>query len=175
MKYVDIASRFGDVTLRVTPVAHPWDSAATSPAWDMQLTGQDFDASTVGIEDDDAPQTLPEFCRELADDHKGFDGEKTWEAVGGTIKIRADHDQINATRLYVTLSGGVVPQWNAYAELHVDPFRFDRVAINLQLFGDELLSGEADHEPDAEPQRIDPRERQRGPIKRIGTPDQQAY
>jgi hypothetical protein len=171
MKFVDIESRFGDVTLRVTPVPHPWDTAAEMTAWDMQLTGQDFDASTVAIEDDEAPQTLVEFCRELADEHKGFDGEKTWEAIGGTVKIRADHDQINATRLYVTLTGGVVPQWSASAELHVDPFRFDRVAINLGLFAAELLGGEV--EADGEAERIDPRRRQREPRKKIGTPNPQ--
>lgn len=173
MKYVDIASRFGDVTLRVTPVAHPWDTAAKTPAYDLQLTGQDFDVSTVAIEDDEAPLTLVEFCRGLADEHKGFDGEKTWEALGGTAKIRADHDQINAIRLYVTLSGGVVPRWTAYAEMHVDPGRFDRVAINLGLFGDELINGEVE-DPNAEPERIDPRQRAREPLKRIGTPNPQA-
>ncbi len=169
MKYVDIASRFGDVTLRVTPVPHPWDPAQI--AYDIQLTAVDLDASGVYMEDAEAPQTLVEFCRELADNHKGFDGEKHWQSIGGGLKIRADHDQINATRLYVQLSAGVVPEWTAYAELHVDPFRFDRVAINLKLFRQELLSGEV--EPDGEPQRIDPRKRAREPLKKIGTPNPQ--
>lgn len=172
MKYIDIASRFGDVTLRITPVPHPWDESQV--AYDVQLTGVILDASNVYWEDDGAPQTLKEFARSLADDHKGFDGERTWESAGGALKIRADHDQINATRLYVTLTGGPVPPWSASAELHVDPFRFDRVAINLEIFAGELLAGEVE-DPTAEPPRIDPRERARGPIKRIGTPDQQAY
>ncbi len=172
MNYVDIASRFGDVTLRVTPVRHPWDAASALPAWDVQLTAPNLDASGVYVHDDDAPQTLPEFCRELAEAHKGFDGEKLWESAGGELKIRADHDQINATRLYVTLTGGVVPRWSAYAELHVDPGRFDRVAINLELFATELLAGEAGD--DEEPERIDPRARARQPQKKIGTPNPQA-
>lgn len=172
MKHIDIASRFGDVTLRITPVPHPWDESQV--AYDVQLTGVILDASNVYWEDDDAPQSLQEFARGLADDHKGFDGERTWESAGGALKIRADHDQINATRLYVTLTGGPVPPWNAGAELHVDPFRFDRVAINLELFAKEIVAGEVE-DPTAEPARIDPRERARGPIKRIGTPDQQAY
>jgi hypothetical protein len=172
MKYVDIASRFGDVTLRVTPVAHPWDTAAARPAFDVQLTAPNLDVSVVAIEDDEAPQTLIAFCRELADEHKGFDYDKRWESLGGDLKIRADHDQINATRLYVTLSGGVVPRWTASAELHVDPLRFDRVAINLGLFGDALIAGEVE-DPHAEPQRIDPRQRAREPKRRIGTPNPQ--
>lgn len=171
MKHIDIASRFGDVTLRITPVAHPWDESQV--AYDVQLTGVILDASNVYWEDADAPQTLVEFTRGLADDHKGFDGERTWESAGGALRIRAEHDQINATRVYATLTGGPVPPWSASAELHVDPFRFDRVAINLELFAKELLAGEVD--PTAEPPRIDPRERARRPIKRIGTPDQQAY
>lgn len=172
MKFIDIASRFGDVTLRLTPVPHPWNDSQV--AYDVQLTGVILDASNVYVEADDAPQTLIEFCRGLADDHKGFDGERTWESAGAALTIRADHDQINATRLYVTLTGGPVPPWSASAELHVDPFRFDRVATNLALFGDELLAGEVE-DPTAEPPRIDPRHRAAGPIKRIGTPDQQAY
>lgn len=164
MKYVDIESRFGDVTLRVTPVPHPWDPEADRPGWDVQLTGHDLDASGVYVEDDEAPQTLVEFCRELADEHKGFDGEKRWESAGGELEIRADHDQVNTTRLYVTLAGGPPPRWSASAELHVDPLRFDRVYKNLELYGDEVLSGEV--EAGAEPQRIDPRE----PRKKIGTP-----
>lgn len=174
MKYVDIASRFGDVTLRITPVPHPWDGAGARPAMDIQLTGEEFDASAIVIEDDDAPQSFVEFCRELAEEQKGFDGEKHWGSLGEGLEIRADHDQINATRLYVTLRGGVIPQWSAYAELHVDPGRFDRVAINLELFATELLEGDPVPD-DAEPLRIDPRQRAREPLKRIGTPDQQAY
>jgi hypothetical protein len=167
MKHVDIESRFGDVTLRIAPVPHPWESSQV--AYDVQLTGVILDASDVYVEDNEAPQTLIEFCRGLADDHKGFDGERVWASAGGALKIRADHDQINATRLYVTLTGGPVPPWSAYAELHVDPFRFDRVAINLELFGKELLAGEVE-DPTAEPDRIDPRKRSREPRKKIGTP-----
>jgi hypothetical protein len=171
MKYVDIASRFGDVTLRVTPVPHPWDDSKI--AYDVQLTGVILDASAVYMEADDAPQTLVEFCRGLADDHKGFDGERIWESAGGALKIRADHDQINATRIYATLTGGPVPHWTASPDLLVDPFRCDRVAINLELFGNELLAGEV-ADPTHEPPRIDPRERERGPRKKIGTPNPQA-
>jgi hypothetical protein len=172
MKHIDIASRFGDVTLRVTPVPHPWDDSQV--AYDVQLTGVILDASNVYFEDAEAPQTLTEFCQALADDHKGFDGERVWNSAGEALKIRADHDQINATRLYVTLTGGPVPPWSAYAELHVDPYRFDRVAKNLVLFSGELLAGEVE-DPTAEPARIDPRHRASKPLKRIGTPDQQAY
>jgi hypothetical protein len=63
-----------------------------------------------------------------------------------------------------------VPPWSASAELHVDPFRFDRVSINLELFAQELLAGEVD-DPTQEPPRLDPRERARGPRKKIGTPN----
>jgi hypothetical protein len=168
MKFVDIESRFGDVTLRVTPVPHPWDESKI--AYDVQLTGVILDASAVYMEADDAPQTLAEFCRGLADDHKGFDGERVWESAGGALKIRADHDQINTTRVYATLTGGPVPPWSASAELHVDPFRFDRVSINLDLYAQELLAGEVE-DPTQEPPRIDPRERERAPRKKIGTPN----
>jgi hypothetical protein len=173
MKYLDIASRFGDVTLRVTPVPHPWETGQV--AYDVQLTAVDLDASGVYMEDADAPQTLVEFARELADNHKGFDGDRNWQSAGGALKLRADHDQINATRLYVSLTAGVVPEWTANAELHVDPFRFDRVAINVELFAKEIISGEVEIEEGAEPVRIDPRQRSREPVKRIGTPDQHAY
>ncbi|HWI07847.1 MAG TPA: hypothetical protein VNT54_10060, partial [Solirubrobacteraceae bacterium] len=86
MRYVDIESRFGDVILRITPVPHPWNDGQV--AYDVQLTGVILDASNVYTEADDAPQTLVGFCRGLAEDHKGFDGERVWESAdalqGGT-------------------------------------------------------------------------------------------
>ena len=170
MRYVDIASRFGDVTLRVTPVPHPWNDGQV--AYDVQLTGDILDASNVYMEAEDASESLAAFCRGLADDHKGFDGERRWESAGRALTIRADHDQINATRLYVTLTGGPVPPWSASAELHVDPFRFDQVASNLELFGKALLAGEVEDATE-EPPRIDPRKRSREPRKKIGTPNPQ--
>jgi hypothetical protein len=168
MNYVDIVSRVGDVTLRVTPIRQPWDTETTQPAYDMQVTAPpDLDASGIFVEDDESPQTLTGFFRELADDHKGWDGDKHWQSLGADLKIRADHDQLNTTRLYVTLTGGVVPQWTLYAELHVDPGRFDRVSLNLELYGERLF-GE-DYDPDGEPVRIDPRQAAREPIRRIGS------
>ncbi|MDP2711588.1 MAG: DUF6228 family protein [Solirubrobacteraceae bacterium] len=169
MNYVDIVSRFGDVTLRVTPIRHPWDTETTQPAWDIQLTGPELDVSGRYFEDPESPQTLPEFCAELAEHHKGWDGDKGWQSAGGDITLRANHDQVNTTRLQATLTGGVVPRWTAYSELHVDPFRFDQVAKNLELYGGELFGDEYD--PEAEPVRRDPRQLARDPVRRIGTPD----
>jgi hypothetical protein len=167
MKFVDIESRFGDVVLRVTPVRHPWDTTTKKPAWDFQLVAVDLDASGVYLEDPDAPQTLTEFLRELDDNHQGFDGEKHWQSVGGLLKIRADHDQINTTRLYVTLTGGVTPEWTAQAELHVDPRRFDRVTLNCELYAAELHGDEYDES--AEPERIDSRQKTRDGVRKIGS------
>lgn len=171
MKFVDIVSRFGDTTLRVTPVRHPWDSETTQPAWDMQLTGPELDVSSRYIEDPDSPQTLVEFCEELAAEHKGWDGDKAWQSAGGDVTLSARHDQINTTIVTATLSGGVVPRWTAIAEIHVDPLRFDRVAKNLRLYGEELFGDEYD--PSAEPVRRNPRQIAAEPIRRIGTPDQE--
>lgn len=170
MKFVDIVSRFGDVTLRITPVRHPWD-ASPAAAWDMQLTGPELDCSSVYVEDSEAPQTLIEYFAELAAEHKGWDGEKSWASAGGDVKLSASHDQVNTTRLNATLTGGVVPRWSVFSEVHVDPFRFDRVYKNLELYIEELHGDE--HDDEAEPVRRDPRAIARGPIKRIGTPDQE--
>lgn len=150
---------------------HPWDSETIQPAWDMQLTGPELDVSSRYVEDPESPQTLVQFCEELAAEHKGWDGEKTWQSAGGDVKLSAGHDQINTTRLTATLTGGVVPRWTAISELHVDPLRFDRVAKNLQLYGEELFGDEYDE--DAEPVRRNPRQIAGQPIKRIGTPDQE--
>lgn len=169
MKFVDVVSRFGDTTLRFTPVRHPWDEDTTQPAWDIQLTGPDLDVSGVYVEDPGSPQTLVEYCEELAAEHKGWDGEKTWESAGGDAKLSANHDQVNTTRITATLTGGVVPRWTASCELHVDPYRFDRVAKNLVLYGEELFGDEYD--PDDEPVRRDPRKIAREPFKKIGDPN----
>jgi len=171
VKFVDLVPRFGDVTLRFTPIRHPWDEETTKPAWDIQLSGPDIDVSGTYVEDPDAPQTLVEYCEELAAEHKGWDGEKTWQSAGGDIKLSANHDQVNTTRTTATLTGGVVPRWTASCEVHVDPYRFDRVAKNLVLYGEELFGDEYDE--NGEPERRDPRAIARGPRRRIGTPDQE--
>ena len=171
MKFVDIVSRFGDVTLRVTPMRHPWDTNSTQPAWDMQLTGPDLDCSSVYVEDPESPQTLVEFFAELAAEHKGWDGAKTWASAGGDVKLSASHDQINTTRLDCTLTGGVVPRGSVSSEIHSDPYRFDQVHKNLTVFG-EILFGD-DHDPEGEPVRRAPREIAKKPLKKIGTPEQQ--
>jgi len=173
VKFVDIVSRFGDVTLRVTPVRHPWDTNSTQPAWDMQLTGPDLDCSSVYVEDPESPQTLVEFFAELAAEHKGWDGEKTWQSAGGDITLSANHDQVNTTRMTAMLRGGVVPQWTASCELHVDPFRFDRVAKNLALYGEEIYGDEYDE--NAEPERRDTRKIASEPFKRIGDPSPERW
>jgi hypothetical protein len=170
VKFVDVVSRFGDTTLRFTPVRHPWDTETTQPAWDIQLTGPDLDVSGVYVEDPGSPQTLVEYCEELAAEHKGWDADKTWQSAGADITLSANHDQVNTTRITATLTGGVVPRWTASCELHVDPFRFDRVAKNLVLYGEELFGDEYD--PDDKPVRRDPRKIASEPFKKIGTPAQ---
>ena len=96
-----------------------------------------------------------EYCEELAADHKGWDGDKTWQSAGADIALSANHDQVNTTRLTATLHRRRVPPWTASCELHVDPYRFDRVAKNLALYGEELFGDEYDE--DAQPERRDPR------------------
>ena len=167
MLFIDIESRFGDVILRITPVRHPWDTETQKPAWDVQLVAVDLDSSGLYLEDPEAPQALAAFFRELSDNHQGFDGDKHWQSVGGLLKLRADHDQINTTRLYATLTGGVTPEWSAQAELHVDPRRFDQVSRNVELYGGELFGENLDE--NAEPQRIDPRQRARDGVRKIGS------
>jgi hypothetical protein len=173
VKFVDIVSRFGDTTLRITPVRHPWDTETTEPAWDMQLTGPELDVSSRYLEDPEAPQTFVAFCEELAAEHKGWDGEKTWHSAGGDVKLSARHDQINTTILTATLTGGVVPRWTAISELHVDPLRFDRVAKNLALYGEEIYGDEYDE--DGKPERRDPRKIADEPFKRIGDPSPERW
>lgn len=169
MKFVDIVSRFGDVTFRITPLRHPWDTNTKVPAWDIQLTGPDLDCSSVYVEDAAAPQTLIEYFAELAAEHKGWDGAKTWASAGGDIKLSASHDQVNTTRLDCTLTGGVVPRWSVFTEIHSDPFRFDQVARNLSIWAEDIYA--EGYEPEGEPVRREPRVLAKQPIKRIGTPN----
>ena len=173
MKFVDIVSRFGDTTLRITPVRHPWDTETTQPAWDIQLTGPELDVSGRYIEDPESPQTLVEYCEELAAEHKGWDGDKTWQSAGGDITLSANHDQVNTTRMTATLRGGVVPQWTASCELHVDPYRFDRVAKNLALYGEELFGDEYDEDARARAPR--PAQDRGRAFKKIGDPSPERW
>ena len=151
MNHVDIVSRFGLLTLRLTPVPRPDDVPPSErPAWEARLLKQGLDATIVTQEDPDEPQTLIEFMNEIYAERLGWDGKREWRSRFGALTIVADHDQINTVRLYVQLSGGVIPQWTAYAELHVDPGRFHRVAANLELFNAALADEQAETVPGAE-------------------------
>ena len=75
MKFVDLVSRFGDVTLRTTPIRPPWDKETTQPAWDIQLSGPDIDVSGTYVEDPGAAQTLIEYGEELFGDEYDEDAE----------------------------------------------------------------------------------------------------
>lgn len=138
MNHVDLESRYGSLTLRLAPAPHPDGPQSPAVAWAVRTLNQGLELSLVTPEDPDAPQTLIELFEEIDAEQRGWDGPKQWESRFGALKIVATHDQINAVILKLDLRGGIMPQWTAQAEIHLDPGRFNRVAANLKLYVEQL-------------------------------------
>jgi len=153
MSYVDIVSRFGELTMRLEPVVDPEESERA--AWNVRITGKGpLQAGPVlAREDPDEPQTLLEFFDDINAEQRGWDGEKRWQSLFGNVKITADHDQVNSVRLYIEMRGGPVPQWVLNIQSHTDPGLFAQLGLKLDIYMRAVL-GEVGE--DEAPARISP-------------------
>lgn len=65
---------------------------------------------------------LVRFFRELADDWRGWPGERTYESLGHELRLAASHD--GHVRIAVQLRKSSLPDgWSASAVFSVDPER----------------------------------------------------
>jgi hypothetical protein len=135
------SARISSGRLELTPVAHPTNpEGAQRPTWHVKMTGpHEMSATIVTHENDDEERTLAEFFAWLHEDRLGFDGAREWESFGGALYFHCIHDQINVVKTAVRLRGGFyVAQWTASLMLMMDPGRFDRLALNAELYFDRF-------------------------------------
>ena len=134
------SARISSGRLELRPVDHPREpDSAERPTWNASLTAANLSATIVAPEGDEEERTLAEFFDWIYEDRHGWDGERSWKSeFGGELSMTCVHDQINTVRLRIELRGGVVPQWTATAELHMDPGRFHRLGANAALYFDRF-------------------------------------
>jgi hypothetical protein len=133
------SARISSGRLELTPVAHPREpESAERPTWKASLTATDLAVTIVTPESNEQERTLAEFFDWIYEDRHGWDGEREWQSELGALTMTCIHDQINTVKMRVQLRGGVVPQWTATAELHMDPGRFHRIGANAALFFDRF-------------------------------------
>ena len=89
----------------------------------MTAVGQFYEPDTSGLGD---------FFTELAEEWRGWEGDKSWASAEGEITFTASHDRLGIVAIGVQLHSEVYRErdwlWNAGAILCVDPGSLGRLA-----------------------------------------------
>jgi Family of unknown function (DUF6228) len=83
----------------------------------------------------DGEHTLGLLFRRLADDWRGWEGERTWRSLEGDFDLAATHDGLGHVALEVRLrSGPYAADWLATGTLSLDAGQLDAVARDAAAF-----------------------------------------
>ena len=83
----------------------------------------------------DAEHTLGVLFRRLADDWRGWAGERTWSSLEGDFDIAATHDGLGHVALRVGLrSGPYAEDWLATGTIWLDAGQLEAVARHAAAF-----------------------------------------
>jgi hypothetical protein len=83
------------------------------------LTADGMEASTgVYVMGGDGVANLFEA---MATEWRGWDGVKGWESLEGDLEVAAQHDRLGQITVRITLRHNLPPEWEARADLTIDP------------------------------------------------------
>ena len=83
----------------------------------------------------DGEHTLDLLFRRLADDWRGWEGERTWSSLEGDFDLAATHDGLGHVALQVRLRSGPFPaDWLATGTIWLDAGQLDAVAREASAF-----------------------------------------
>jgi hypothetical protein len=83
----------------------------------------------------DGEHTLGLFFRRLSDDGRGWEGERTWASIEGSIDLTATHDGLGHVALRVRLRSGLaVDDWAAAGVIWLDAGGLRHVARQAVAF-----------------------------------------
>ena len=83
----------------------------------------------------DGEHTLGLLFRRLADDWRGWDGERTWSSLEGDFDLVATHDGLGHVAVQVRLrSGPYAEDWVATGTIWLDAGQLDGVARDAAAF-----------------------------------------
>jgi hypothetical protein len=107
---------------------------------EAHLTGDGLHATRTCPEAGWQPQLLWQFLTGLADNWRGWEGERTWVSEDAEVRLTALHDKTNAVIVTVQFDDGSPARWILTAELELDPGVFQTLANDAKRLSSQLLS-----------------------------------
>lgn len=77
---------------------------------------------------------LDKFCRELAEDWRGWEGKRSWKSLEGELELSATSDRLGHVTLEVRLDEGAPFQWRVYGVISLDAGQLDGIAAAARTF-----------------------------------------
>jgi hypothetical protein len=139
MDAVVFASRTG-VRLELVSAPDADPGHATLPARKARLVGAGVDASVRCPEAAWEPRSLADFLAALAQDWKGWEGERVWQSAEVEMRLTARHEKANTVIVEVVMEDGAPPRWRCEAELELDPGAFQQLAADARRLGETSLT-----------------------------------
>ena len=135
MDVVAFESRNG-VRLELRRAATPHRLADELPTWQVLLSGTGLTAGLVAPEATWEPRSLAGFVGDIADDWRGWDGDRTWQSEEAELRLTARHNGTNTVLICVEVEDGAPPRWQFEAKLELDPGAFEQLAKDLGELGE---------------------------------------
>jgi hypothetical protein len=126
-----LGSRDG-LRLELRPACRDRDRTGQLPTWHAILTGAGLSAGLVVSEATWEPRSLADFVRDLADDWRGWEGDRTWQSEEAELRLTARHNGTNTVLVRVEMEDGAPPRWRCEAELELDSGAFQQLADDLR-------------------------------------------
>ena len=83
----------------------------------------------------DGENTLGILFRRIADDWRGWDGERGWASLEGDFRLAATHDGLGHIALVVRLRSGPEPdRWRVEGTIWLEPGQLDALAREAAAF-----------------------------------------
>jgi hypothetical protein len=117
--------------LRPAASAHR-DQADGQPMWQVLLSGMGLSAGLDVSEASWEPCSLTDLVGDLAQDWRGWDGDRSWQSEEAELRLTARHDKSNTVLVRVEIEDGAPPRWRCEAELELDPDAFEQLAGDLR-------------------------------------------
>ncbi len=132
MDVVAFESRNG-VRLELRRAAPAPDRPADElPTPRVLLSGTGLTAGLVAPEATWGPRSLAAFVGDMADDWRGWDGDRTWQSEEAELRLPARSNRTDTVLVTDEIEDGAPPRRRCAAELELDPGAFEQLAKALR-------------------------------------------
>lgn len=77
---------------------------------------------------------LDRFWRDLAENWRGWEGTRSWQALEGDLELSATSDRLGHVELEVRLEEGAPFRWRVHGTMSLDAGQLDRIAAAARTF-----------------------------------------